>query len=179
MNDDFMFTDEVDMGPQEAASGPDLRDLSAVAGISVPGMGSEEGMEPPVGRPPSPVATTTTPSEPTLFAALPAPAKGFSVPAALPLIGAVGAAAAGGMYAGAWGVAAGVTASGAIINILRYFTTKGSDPQAASAHMVFAVVSGAAAVYTGRKAYLERKERTTRTSPVRSNREMPKWLKPT
>ena len=178
MDDDFFNMGDPPPGPADDgrghSSGVDLRDLSAAGGISLPGLGEEPDVEPA----PAPPMPMPTPEKNGLFPTL--PKFGTRAPsAAVPIFGAVGAGVAGGLYAGAWGAAAGVTASGAIVNLIRYATTKSSDPQAASAHLVFAVVSGVAAAYTGRKAYLERKERTTRTRPVRSNKEMPPWLKPT
>jgi hypothetical protein len=110
---------------------------------------------------------------------------GFQLPsqasAALPILGTVGGAALGYAWGGAWGAACGAATSGVIVNGLRYGAqvARGSpEPGLVRAHAIFALVAAAAAIYTGRKAYLAKSDRDAAPSTGTSkNKEMPPWLK--
>ena len=170
---DFLLSDiPLDVSPHESSTrdSPGLTDLSEACGAIGVGDVSDG---PPADRPPSPVpAPPADPGFAFLDLALPTSSLGV----AIPVLGAVGAGAAGGMYAGIWGAATGVAASGTIVNLIRYVTSKSSDPQAASAHLMFAVVSGVAAAYTGHRAYRQRLDRATRATSIKTNKETPRWL---
>jgi hypothetical protein len=172
MSDDFLFETPIEVNFDEpktdTGKSTDMRDLAAAAG-------SETAFdEPPPPEAPQQLIQTQSND---LFQSIPA-VKSGSGSMIIPVVGAAGAGIAGGMYAGMWGAAAGVAASGAVINLARYLTSKTSDPQAASMHLVFAVVSGIVAAYTGHKAYVDRQDRNTRARPFKKNKEMPSWLKP-
>jgi len=166
MAGDYMM-DEGDFGSTSGYSGSkeDFSDLSAAAGVSMAGAGAYYTQtQARAVTPAGPVhidAPTPTAAGAFLlddFSSVVA-GKSSGLGVAVPIVGAVGLAAAGGAWGGIWGAAAGAAASGALVNLARYgaAAARGNvDPQQAHAHLVFAVVSAGVAVYTGGRAYSNR-----------------------
>ena len=91
--------------------------------------------------------------------------------AGLPLVAAGAGALLGAAVGGLWGAASGAAMVGSAINFSRFAANRDQEG-IAKAHLAFAVVAGAAAVYTGNKAY-----KSKMGAEVVSNMTLPKWLK--